>query len=417
MSSATRVKRVKAQRIFDSRGTPTIEILLTLAKGSARVASPSGKSRGKWEVQSYPPGGVDAAVKLVNHRLGPKLRGIDASKQREFDDRIRELDGTDRLTGIGGNTAYALSVAAAFAASNATGVQPFRHVGGRSARTIPLPLGNVLGGGLHALAGSTDIQEFHVLPTGARTIVEAVEANFQVHKSLGRRLSKRFNHALGQGDEGAWAAKLKTEEALTELSTVVRELSGRLGFHIQIGVDMAASSFWNEKDERYVYRTDGRKLRPSDQLAFVSELIERYGLAYVEDPFHEEAFDDFAALRKCTSHALVCGDDLVVTNRDRLKKALSLDSVNAIIIKPNQVGTLSDAKAVSDDASRAGCVTVMSHRSGEVETAEVAQLAVGFACPILKCAVVGGERTAKLNELLRIEGYLGRQAQLARIPV
>jgi enolase len=340
---------------------------------------------------------------------------MDAQAQSEVDKALHELDGTETFSQIGGNTAYALSLATAFAAALSKGIPAFEHLRGSREPNLPVPLGNVIGGGMHASGHRADIQEFLLLPIGARSIAQAAEANIKVHSQIGKLLSRSTATPLGRGDEGAWVANLTTEDVLQTIANACDIVSGEMGVNIRMGVDIAASTLWNEDEKAYIYQRDGRRLSEADQLEFIVGLVDSYGLAYIEDPFHEDDFESFAKLRKRLSNTLICGDDLIVTNLKRLQIASKLGAVNAVIIKPNQVGTVSDARKTTEEALKLNYVPVISHRSGDVCGGELAHLSVGLGCPIIKCGIIGGERVSKVNELIRIEEKLGELAKMARL--
>jgi len=415
VSASTVIKHVKAWKVFDSRGSPTIEVGVTTGTGFGRAAAPSGASRGRWEVEQYPPGGVDQALKVVESILAPKLIGLSADDQEAVDSLLHEVDGSPNFSNIGGNTAYAVSAATALAAASSRKIPLFEHLSCSPRAELPFPLGNVIGGGRHARVGKTDIQEFLVLPIGARVFSEAADANAKVHSEIARLLEAKGKPAAGKGDEGAWIADLTTEEAFDTVSTACENISALIGIEIRVGADIAASTLWNEKENIYVYSRDGKPLNEEEQFEFMRKLIDRYDLVYLEDPFHEESFESFAELTREVHDTLICGDDLFVTNSERFKKGRKMKAGNAIIIKPNQVGTITDAYGTARTATQSGYVTVTSHRSGDTAGPELAHFAIAFGSPIIKTGVVGGERVAKINELARIEKDLDEKARLAMI--
>jgi enolase len=408
------IEDVMARKLFNSRGEETIEVDILTAAGFGRAAAPAGASKGKAEVVSYPEGGVDGAIKKVEELIVPELIGMDAEEQQEIDALLHEIDETENFGNIGGNTVFAVSLATAEAAATSYGTFLFQHLSGYLANELPYPLGNVLGGGKHALGKTTDIQEYLVIPLKARSFAEAAKANIMVHHRIGALLRKADpNFTGGRGDEGAWAPNIKNEEALKIVAKACEEVSAEQGIECRACLDVAASSFWNPKEKVYVYSMEGTKRDSGEQLEFMLRLIEDYNLAYVEDPFHEDDYESFAELMKKVKDCLICGDDLFVTNRQRLAKGIKMCAANSIIIKMNQVGTLTDAWETTRLAKRARYVPVMSHRSGETTDTHIAHLAVGFSCPVIKTGVLHGERVAKINELIRIEETLGNRAQMA----
>jgi len=415
---STIIEDVKARKILNSRGEATIEVEITTTDGFGVASAPSGASKGKAEAVAFPPGGVDEAVKKVEELIAPELIGLNADEQEEIDDLLHELDGTENFMNIGGNTAYAVSLAVADAAANSYTIPLFQYLGGYLACNLPYPLGNVLGGGKHALGKVPDIQEFLVLPIGAPSFMAAAEANVKVHRRLRELLVQVDPYFTGgKGDEGAWAPNISNEKALEVVSKACIEVSNEVGFECRAGLDVASSSLWDPKKQRYVYKNEGVERDSGEQLEYILDLIERYKLIYVEDPFHEEDFDSFSELTSKVSGCLICGDDLFVTNVKRLSIGIEKKAGNAIIIKMNQVGTLTDTWNTTKLAKESGYVPIVSHRSGETPASHIAHLAVGFSCPIIKTGVIGGERVAKINELIYIEEILGGKAKMARLKI
>jgi len=407
-----------ARKIFNNRGEETIEVDVITTSGFGRASAPAGKSRGKAEVIYYPNGGVDQAVKKVDELIAPELAGLNADYQEEIDSTLHEIDGTNNFKVIGGNTAFAVSLANAEAAANSHGLLLFQFLGGSTANVLPYPLGNCISGGQHARGKSPDIQEFLALPHGAETFLEAVTANTQIHKKIGDALKKKDKlFTAGKSDEGAWIANIDGDTAFEIISKACEEVSGEMDFECGFGVDIAASSLWDEKEQVYYYKNEGKKRDASEQLEYVKEMIEKYHLTYVEDAFHEEDFKSFAALNKQVKNCIICGDDLFTTNNERLSQGIKVGAGNAIIIKVNQIGTLTDSLETIQNAQRNGYACVMSHRSGDTTDWHIAHLAVAFGCPIIKTGVVEGTRIAKLNELIRIEHFLGNRAKMANLKI
>jgi len=410
------IKSLTSRKIFNIRGEETVEVDVVTANGCGRASAPAGASRGKGEVVPYPKGDVDEAIRKVKQIIAPKLIGVDTQKQEKIDALLHKIDGTNDFRNIGGNTSYAISLAVAEAAAVSDGVSLFEHLAGRLANELPHPLGNVLGGGRHARAQAPDIQEFLALPLEVGSFFEAVKANIHVHQRVGAVLEKKDpTFTGGRTDEGAWAPNMENEEALDIVASMCQKASDETGVKCCVGMDMAASTLWDSKKKRYVYKRDNVKRDTGEQLDFVFRLVKAYKLVYVEDPFHEEDFASFAELTKKVGNCLVCGDDLFVTNIKRMQKGIKMGAANASIIKGNQVGTLTDAWQATELAQRAGYVPVMSHRSGETTEAHIAHLSVAFRCPIIKAGVVEGARTAILNELIRIEEMLKGSAKMAAL--
>jgi len=413
---STHIKKVAARKVFNIRGEETIEIDVFTKNGFGRASAPAGASRGKEEAVSYPEGGVDAAIKKVEEVIAPKLIRTDAQRQGEIDLLLHKIDGTENFRNIGGNTSYAISLAIAEATACSLGVPLFKHLAGRLASELPHPLGNVLGGGKHARARASDIQEFLILPVKVDSFSKAAKTNVLVHHKVGASLVKKDpTFTGGKTDEGAWAPSLKSEDALEIVVNASEEVSEETGFQCRVGLDMASSSLWNPKEKCYEYSRDGVNRDSGEQLDFVLGLIKKHNLGYVEDPFHENDFASFAELTRKVKNCLVCGDDLFVTNKKRLAKGIKMGAANATIIKGNQVGTLTDAWDATLLAQKAQYVTVMSHRSGETTEAHIAHLAVAFRCPVIKAGVVEGARVAIINELIRIEETIGERAKMANL--
>ena len=397
----SRAHSVELRRILDSRGNATVEAdVLTEDGGFGRAAAPAGASTGAHEAVELPPGEAIAAARRL---AVPRLEGtVHAGDQRAVDAALRGADGTDDLSEIGANAVVAISMAVAKAAADTIGVPLYQHLGGAlrgpSSDSFPVPLGNVVGGGEHA-RDATDIQEFLAVPVGAPNVVEAAFANARVHGRVGD-LFDDHGITAGKGDEGAWAPQTDDETAFEIVDEAIETVADDLGFEIRMGLDVAATELF---DGYGVYRYTDVERTPDEQVDYVASLVDEYDLAYVEDPLDEEAFDDFAALTdRVGSRTEVCGDDLFVTNVERLQRGIDDGAGNSILIKPNQIGTLTDAVDAINLAVANGFTPVISHRSGETEDTTIAHLAVATDAPFVKTGAVGGERTAKLNELIRI---------------
>jgi enolase len=395
----TTIENASARKIVDSRGNATVEVEILTDNGYGTAAAPSGASTGEHEVQSFPTGGVEASLKAFEDDVLPQLVGMDSLEQREVDRMLHQVDGTGNFSRIGGNLSVAVSLATAWAASSSLGIPLYRHVGGTLSDRLPKPLGNVIGGGRHAIGG-TDIQEFLVFST-AKKVRDCVFGNARTHKIVGQLLKERLpGQAIGRGDEGAWVAPLSNEDALSIQVEACRRASSELGFDVLPALDMAASEFF--KDGRYHYKD--KSLTPQEQVDFVAKLVDEHGLHIVEDPLDQNDFEGHASLTELVGDRChIVGDDLFVTNAKRLAKGLEMRSGNTILIKPNQIGTLSDTFDTVELARTNGFNTIISHRSGETTDHSIAHLGVAFGSYAIKTGVVGGERTAKLNELIRIE--------------
>lgn len=412
------IQNLTARKVFNSRGEETIEVDVITPSSFGRFSAPAGKSRGKAEVAYYPPGGVDQAIKKVEGVISPELTGFSVDLQEEIDETLHQIDGTSNFKVIGGNTAFTVSLATAEAAANSYGLPLFQYLGGYLARELPYPLGNVISGGKHGGGKTPDIQEFLILPYGAKSFLQATLANAKIHRKVREILKVRsefFNG--GRSEEGAWIANITGLNALDILVEACEEVSNELGFKCGLGVDVAASSLWDSEKEVYVYARGNKERDSGEQLEFIRELIKKYSLVYVEDPFHEEDYKTSSELNRTVENCLICGDDLFVTDTERLSRGIRMNAGNAIIIKGNQVGTLTDAWEAVRMAKGSDYVPVMSHRSGDTCDWHIAHLAVAFGCPIIKTGIVEGTRIAKLNELIRISDSLGDKAKTASLPI
>ncbi|GAA0311611.1 phosphopyruvate hydratase [Halarchaeum salinum] len=393
----TRIETVRLRAVLDSRGNKTVEAdVLTESGGFGRAAAPSGASTGEYEAIELP---VNESIAAAREHAVPRLEGrVYAGDQRAVDDTLRAADGTEDFSEIGANSAVAISMAAARAGADVLGAPLYQHLGGAfRGGNFPIPLGNVVGGGEHAQE-ATAIQEFLSAPVGAPSVKDAVFANAQVHGEIGSLLEERDTPAA-KGDEGAWAPSISDADAFELVEEAVETVEDDVGFEIKFGLDMAAAETF--EDGEYVYGDEVRSTE--EQIDYVAGLVEEYDLAYVEDPLDEDAYEAFAELTdRVGEQTLICGDDLFVTNVERLQEGIDVDAANSILIKPNQIGTLSDAFDAIELATRNGYETVVSHRSGETEDTTIAHLAVATDAPFIKTGAVGGERTAKLNELIRI---------------
>jgi len=394
------IKDVAIRRIIDSRGSPTVEAEITTENGFGRAAAPAGASTGTHEAMAWPDGSVSKGMIFTENNVIPKLIGLSANNQEEFDQLLREIDGTANFSKMGGNISVALSLACAKSAAKSSGISLFEYLSKDAEYTIPAPMANVLGGGAHAVGG-TDIQEYLVTAFDD-DINTAIEANALVHKTVKILLKERFpNIALGKGDEGAWVAPLENVEALELVVKAANKVEQETGVEIRPGLDMAASEFY----ENGTYNYKEQSLTPEEQVDFVLGLIEEYNLHSVEDPLDQEDYESWASLTKQTD-ALIIGDDLYVTNPERLQKGIEMKATNSILIKPNQIGTLTDTRKAVEMADKADMATVISHRSGETTDTTIAHLGVAFGSHAIKTGIMGGERIAKLNELVRISEQL-----------
>ncbi|MDE0232334.1 MAG: phosphopyruvate hydratase [bacterium] len=413
---STTIEAVAARRIFDSRGFPTVEAEVLLSGGArGRAGVPSGASTGSREALELRDGGtvlsgkgVQTAVGNVNRLIGPELVGRDALDQVGVDQAMCDLDGTPNKEKLGANAILAVSLAVARAASAAGGLPLYRYLGGPTARILPVPLLNLINGGAHASNG-LEIQEFMVVPAGFPTFGEAFEAGVEIYQALKAILLKE-GMSVNVGDEGGFAPDLPSNRAALEiLSKAVERAGCRMGREVGLALDVAASEFY--RDGRY--HLEGRQLPADRMVEYLASLTEDHALVSVEDGLAEDDWDGWEMLtREVGDRAQLIGDDLFVTNEAILAEGIKRGVANSILIKVNQIGTLSETLSTMDRAVRSGYTRVVSHRSGETEDPFIAHLAVGTGAGQIKTgAPARSERTAKYNELLRIEEELGSGAR------
>lgn len=390
-----KIKEVRARKILNSKGQETIEVDVN----GFRASIGNGTSVGKFEVNALPKN-IDNVIELVNNKLNKELGNLSINSFDDFDKIERTVIAEDiskNFENIGGNLLVNIELAIIKAVSNGE-VWKFLNP---NVKRLPFPIGNVIGGGKHSGKNCPDIQEFLIIPK-AKNVNEAIFANARFHEAAGEEIIKRdksFN--FGRNIEGAWIPNMNNYEVLDLLNKVREKIEKEFKIKIGLGIDIAASSLWNGRKYQYKNYSRFRQKRilsRSDQINFVTKLINNYDLKYVEDPLQEEDFDGFRELKngKC----LIVGDDLTVTNLGRVK--LAQEAINAVIIKPNQIGSLLRVKEVIDFAKSKKMKIIVSHRSGETEDNVIAHLAVGFDADYIKTGIVGGERVSKLNELLRI---------------
>ncbi|WP_393971767.1 enolase [Oxyplasma meridianum] len=393
------IQDVKMRKVIDSRGNYTVEATVILDGFCGVSSAPAGASTGATEVLAFPKGGVDSGIEFFNRNVKSSLMGFHAINQVQLDSMLKDLDGSDNFSNLGGNLATAISMANAKAVANALKIPLYRYVGGNLANSIPRPMGNVIGGGKHTRNGTT-IQEFLVSSQG-KTFLDSAYTNAMVHRRIGEMLSDRFkDQSVGVGDERAWTANISDEDAIELLKAAVKEVSSERKMEIKLGLDFAATSFF--ENGKYVYRD--RKLNKDEQIDYAISMAKDHGFYFVEDPMVDTDFDGFAKVTAAIrDKAIVVGDDLYTTNVERVKKGIEMKSSNGILIKVNQIGTLTATYEAVKVATRSGMKNTISHRSGETTDNFIAHLAVAFSSTFIKSGTIGGERLAKLNELARIE--------------
>jgi len=413
------IESVAAREILDSRGNPTIEVQVTLIDGVLGVASvPSGASTGKYEAVELRDGdnsrynglGVLKAVDHVNNEIAPEITGMSALEQTAIDRKLIELDGTANKSRLGANAILGVSLAIARAAANFLGLPLYRYLSGAKTSLLPVPMLNILNGGKHAL-GSTDFQEFMIVPVGAANFGKAMQMSSEVYHSLGKVLrDKGLNTNIG--DEGGFAPQLSSSKEALEVILAAIDLAGyKAGGDLFLALDPAASGFY--QNGRYVLSREEITLTSIEMVDYYAKLVSDYPVISIEDGLGE---DDWAGwlllMAKLGKEIQLVGDDLYVTNMERLERGITEKASNSILVKPNQIGTLSEALAVIERAQKAGWTTVVSHRSGETEDTTIADLAVATQAGFIKSgAPCRGERLAKYNRLLKIEEELGESAR------
>ena len=415
----TRIERVHAREILDSRGNPTVEVEVELTSGiSGRAAVPSGASTGQHEAVELRDGdktrylgkGVLGAVRNVNSTIAPAVAGMDPSDQAAIDRRLNALDGTPNKGKLGANGILGVSLAVAKAAAAAYGVPLYRYIGGVSACRLPVPMMNILNGGSHA-DSSVDLQEFMVMPVGAVSFREGLRAGAEIFHAL-REVLKAAGHSTGVGDEGGFAPSLgSNEEALEVVAEAIRRAGYVPGQDILLALDPASTEFYD--DGKYVFHKSDGSERTSEQMAdFWEDWTRRYPIVSIEDGLAEDDWDGWARLTaRLGDRVQLVGDDLFVTNTERLSRGIDSNVGNSILIKVNQIGTLSETLEAIETARKAGYTAVISHRSGETEDATIADLAVGTGAGQIKTGSASrSDRIAKYNQLLRIEEELGESA-------
>ncbi len=413
------IEQVGAREILDSRGNPTVEVEVALDDGTlARAAVPSGASTGEHEAvelrdgdaKRYSGKGVEKAVAAVLDEIGPELNGVDAVDQRIVDQKLVDLDGTPDKSRLGANAILGVSLAVAKAAAESSGLELFRYVGGPNAHVLPVPMLNILNGGAHADT-DVDIQEFMIAPIGADSYREALRWGVEVYHSLKSVLKSR-GLATGLGDEGGFAPALgSNREALDLIVTAIEKAGYTVGQQVALALDVAATEFYEDG----AYTFEGSKRSAEQMLEYYTKLCDDFPMVSIEDPLSEDDWDGWVRLTdEIGERVQLVGDDLFVTNPERLEEGIARRAANALLVKVNQIGTLSETLDAVNLATSYGYRSMMSHRSGETEDTTIADLAVATGVGQIKSgAPARGERTAKYNQLLRIEEILGDAARYA----
>jgi len=414
----TSIVDVTAREILDSRGNPTVEVEVMLEDGTTgRAAVPSGASTGAFEAVELRDGdknrylgrGTQKAVKNVNEEIAGEIVGLDATDQVGIDQLLLELDGTPNKSKLGANAILGVSLAVAKAAAGALGLPLFRYLGGVNAKELPVPMMNILNGGKHA-DNTVDIQEFMIMPVGAPTFSEALRMGVEVFHAL-KAVLKDAGLNTAVGDEGGFAPNLKTnEEAIEVILKAIEKAGYKPGTDVGLALDVASTELF--KDGRYVFAGEGVTRDTGEMIEFYEKLLKSYPIFSIEDPLSEEEWDGWLELtKKLGNKVQLVGDDLFVTNTARLAKGITMGVANSILIKVNQIGTLTETLDAVEMAKRAGYTAIISHRSGETEDSTIADIAVAVNAGQIKTGAPSRtDRVAKYNQLLRIEDYLQKEA-------
>ncbi|WP_010479615.1 phosphopyruvate hydratase [Thermococcus zilligii] len=414
MENPFEIVDVIAREILDSRGNPTVEVEVYTPVSMGRAAVPSGASTGTHEAlelrdggKRYHGKGVRRAVENVNKIIAPEIIGMDVTWQREIDSLMLELDGTENKSNLGANAILGVSLAVAKAAANALGLPLYQYIGGTNAYVMPVPMSNVINGGVHA-GNELDFQEFMIMPVGADSFREAIRWISETYHVLKRVIAERYGrNAINVGDEGGFAPPMKeVTEPLDVLVRAIEEAGYKPGDEVAFALDAASSEFFHPDRGKYV--VSGKEYDRGELLELYRELVSTYPIVSIEDPFHEEDWEGFVMITKELGRKIqIVGDDLFVTNPKRIRKGIELGAANALLLKVNQIGTLSEAIDAAYTAFRAGYGVVVSHRSGETEDATIADLAVALNAGQIKTgAPARSDRNAKYNQLIRIEEEL-----------
>ena len=415
----SRIAEIKAREVLDSRGNPTVEVEVTLESGvTARAMVPSGASTGEREAIElrdrdsgrYRGKGVLKAVENVNKVIAPALVGVESTDQTGVDRLLIELDGTENKSGLGANAVLGVSLAVCRASAEELGLPLFRYIGGVSARELPVPMMNILNGGVHA-DNNIDIQEFMIMPVGGENFSESLRMGVEIYHALGKVL-KGMGHSTNVGDEGGFAPNLESnEDAIKVLLKAVEDAGYTPGDDVLIAIDVASSELY-KGDGTYKFPGEGKVFAREELIDFYRNLVERYPIISIEDGMAEDDPEGWKLLTAALGDRVqIVGDDVFVTNVELLRSGIKEGMANSILIKPNQIGTLTETLSAIETAKRAGYTTVISHRSGETEDTFIADLSVGVNSGQIKTgAPARGERNAKYNQLLRIEELLGDSA-------
>lgn len=414
MSNPYEIREIRAMEILDSRGNPTVQAEVLTMEGYGRAMVPAGASKGKFEAaelrdgdpQRYHGRGVLKAVDNILNIIAPTLIGMDAREQKTIDDKLRKMDGTPNKGRLGANAILGISLAVAKAASDTSIQHLFEYLAKRDEYVLPIPMMNIINGGVHA-GNELAMQEFMIMPLGFKSFSKALRAGVQIYHALGRVLLQKYGiSGKNLGDEGGFAPPmLKSREALNAIETAIEEEGYKPGKEIALALDAAA----NEFHAKGKYSIDGRELPPEELYEYYRVLCKEYPIISVEDPFEENDYENFTALTQAIGNSIqIVGDDIFVSNIERLQKGIEMGAANSLLLKVNQIGTLTEAMEAAHLAGSNGYTVVVSHRSGETENTFIADLSVALSCGQIKTgAPARGERTAKYNRLTKISHDLG----------
>ena len=394
------IKGTSLRIILDSRGNKTVEATVVLNSGAKGICSaPAGASTGATEVIPFRDGRAEESLNFFERNVKESLKGFNGFNQSGFDNLLKNIDGTENFSSMGGNVSTALSVALAKAVSNELGIPLYRYAGGNFRMKAPKPIGNVIGGGKHAINGTT-FQEF-LVSNDSSSFLEAIEINALIHKRIGQKAKAIMkNVSIGVGDERAWVLSISDDQAMQLLKDSADEIAEEKKVKVYLGFDAAASSFYEKG--KYVYKE--KKRDQGEQIQYVLDAHRNYGFYYMEDPMDEADFEGHAEITKAVGKkALIVGDDLYTTNASRIRKGIETKATNGVLIKVNQIGTLTDTWDAVKVATSASMENVISHRSGETTDDFIAHLSLAFSSTFIKSGTIGGERVAKLNELARLQ--------------
>jgi enolase len=402
-----KITSINERLVFNSRGDKSVEIdVISDNQFLGRSCAPSGASVGIYEAQSFVNNDPQKTIEIFRN-FKNKFIGLDSDDLKTIDETLKRMDGSTNYSNIGGSIAYALTISCIDSASKSLNLPFYKVLNPKiTAIKFPFPLGNMLGGGAHAGSGTPDLQEYLVCPIGAKSIFEALDMNSKIHKELRKDLEKLDSKFTGgKGDEGAWAPNINNDKAIETLEQTIKNCGYDLKKDVRLGIDFASSSLWNPNNKVYEYKRHGKALDPQEQSEYANNLINQYDLIYAEDPLNEEDFDGMAVLTAKNPRCLVTGDDLLVTNKERVANAIQKHSCSGAILKVNQAGSLFDSLLFAKECNDNNIKIVTSHRSGESVDNHISHIAIATNSIMLKSGVVGGERISKLNEFIRIAEY------------